>query len=199
MSLYQCLIIFGIVFAGEYLIPEESGYEPNLNGMVYPGRAFTFGGDPLWQPLQKTVGTSRHYTVVFTVFVLLQITNMVCARKINDEKNIFQGFFSNGMFVSIIFLIAIVQYLLSQFTGDIFKVSRDGLSSTQWLICVVLAFSVWPVNLFIKFLPDSVGFELGKKKAAVDPNNLVHRFRSQRTGTLTKQATQRLERQMSRA
>lgn len=124
MAIYQSLILFTIVFAGEHFIPEEPGYEPNLNGMIYPGRQFTFGGEPLWLPYSKTVGVSRHYTIVFSVFVFMQIANMICARKINDELNIFEGFFRNSMFYIIWFLIIIVQVVMSQFTQDIFKCAR---------------------------------------------------------------------------
>jgi Ca2+ transporting ATPase len=124
MAIYQSIIVFIIVFAGEYLIPEADGYEPNLDGMIYPGRMFTFGGQPLWLNFEHAVGVSRHYTIVFTVFVFMQIANMVCARKINDEINIFEGFFSNSMYVSIVFLIVIVQFCLSQYTQDIFKCAR---------------------------------------------------------------------------
>jgi len=43
----------------------------------------------------------------------MQVFNMICARKINDEKNIFAGFCSNSMYVSILFIIAIVQFILT--------------------------------------------------------------------------------------
>ena len=124
MSIYQSIIIFGIVFAGEYFIPEEPGFEPNLNGNIYPGRAFKFNGEPLYSIYEPDFGVSRHYTIVFSVFVFMQIANMVCARKINDEFNVLEGFFSNGMFLTIWFGIIGVQYVLSQYTADVFKCSR---------------------------------------------------------------------------
>lgn len=125
MSIYQSIIIFTIIFAGEYLIPEEEGFIPNFHGMVYPGRAFTFTGQPLYSIYESTYGASRHYTVVFTAFVFLQITNMICSRKISDEFNVFEGLFSNGMFVSIWIGIVGIQFVLSQYTQDVFKCSRQ--------------------------------------------------------------------------
>ena len=136
MAIFHSIVIFTIVFAGEHFIPEESGYEPNLNGMVYPGRQFTFSGEPLWLKYAADVGVSRHYTVVFTVFVFMQITNMIAARKINDEKNIFEGFFSNSMFYSIWFMIVAVQVVLSQFSQDIFKCARAVSSITSGSVAV---------------------------------------------------------------
>jgi hypothetical protein len=33
---------------------------------------------------------------------------MICSRKINDEKNVFAGFFNNSLYVSIVLTIAVV-------------------------------------------------------------------------------------------
>jgi len=116
VSIVEAIVIFSIVFAGEWFIPEAPGFFPNRNGMVYPGRPKTFLGDPLWDRYQKDYGYSRHMTIVFTAFVMMQVFNMINARKIHDEKNIFDGLFSNKMFVIIWIVIFIVQILLSQFT-----------------------------------------------------------------------------------
>ncbi len=125
MSVYMSIIVFGIVFAGETFIPEDPLYPgpKSPDGYVAAGRKFTFGGEPLWEIYENEWGPSRHFTVVFAVFVYMQVFNMICARKINDEKNIFAGFCSNSMYVSILFIIAIVQFILTQFSADIFKCS----------------------------------------------------------------------------
>ncbi len=49
---------------------------------------------------------SRHLTVVFNLFVYMQVANMFCARKINDEINIFEGIHRNGLYVVILIIIA---------------------------------------------------------------------------------------------
>ena len=121
MSLFQCIIIFGIVFWGELYIPEAEGYIPNFNGMVYPGRPYTIYGYELYEVYAFNYGPSRHFTIVFTVFVMMQVFNMINSRKINDEWNILEGLVSNCMFVVIWFVILIVQILLSQFSRDVFK------------------------------------------------------------------------------
>ena len=53
---------------------------------------------------------------------------MLNARKINDEKNIFDGFFTNPLFLIIWIFIIIVQFVITQFTGKVFKVASGGLS-----------------------------------------------------------------------
>ena len=66
-------------------------------------------------------------TNVFNIFVFLQIFNMINARKINDEKNVFEGIFTNKMFIFIWFFIAIVQVLLVEFGSTAMEVSPGGL------------------------------------------------------------------------
>ena len=101
---------------------------------------------------------------MFTVFVMLQVFNMLNARKINDEVNIFSGIGDNSMFLVIWIGIFIVQILITQFTADVFMVCRDGLTVTQWIICLVLGLSSWVIDTIIKFVPDTLCPELGNKR-----------------------------------
>jgi len=41
-------------------------------------------------------------TNVFNIFTVMQVFNLINARKIHDEKNIFEGLFTNMMFVGIL-------------------------------------------------------------------------------------------------
>lgn len=67
-------------------------------------------------------GYSKHMTFFFNLFTLFQIVNMICARKIHDEWNIFEGFFSNTVFLLVWGIILILQILIITFTSFIFKV-----------------------------------------------------------------------------
>ena len=51
-------------------------------------------------------------TNVFNVFVVLQIFNLVNARKIDGSFNIFDGFFANGMFLGVLVAICVLQVLM---------------------------------------------------------------------------------------
>ena len=90
---------------------------------MYPGRAYNWKGDKLYLHFKEDLdeGPSRHFTVVFNVFVFMQIFNMICARKIDDEINIFEGIHHNSMFIIIICSIIVVQVILVQFTQDVFQ------------------------------------------------------------------------------
>ena len=47
------------------------------------------------------IGPSRQFTYIFNIFVLLQLTNEINARKIRDEVNVFEGVLRNKMFIGI--------------------------------------------------------------------------------------------------
>ena len=108
MGIYQSIILFGSLFAGEYFILEPKvkwRYDRSESIYVYPGRLQTWGGEPLYSKYEHD-GASRHLTWVFTTFVIMQIFNMFPVRKINDEWNIFAGMFSNYVFMIIVLMIA---------------------------------------------------------------------------------------------
>lgn len=110
MSVYQIIVIYAIVFSGEYWYPEPEAKwrfeRAATSKYLYPGRWLDWDNTPLWSQKKPDFGPSRHMTNVFNVFVFLQIFNMVNARKIYDEKNIFDSIFTNKMFLIIwIFII----------------------------------------------------------------------------------------------
>ena len=69
--------------------------------MVYPGRPYNWDGSDLWNKYKAAYGESRHMTFVFTVFVFMQIFNMINAKKVRDELNICAGLINNPMFIII--------------------------------------------------------------------------------------------------
>jgi Ca2+ transporting ATPase len=172
MSIYQSAVVFVIVFSGEYWIPEDKNYSPRDGDYIFPGRLYDWEGDDLYKKLRDSdddPGPSRHFTIVFNTFVLMQIFNMLNARKINDEFNIFSGIFKNTMFVVIWIIILVMQILITQFTQDVFVVARKGLYWSQWLLCIAFGVSVIPLDALIKFVPDTVCPEIGKKKKKDQP------------------------------
>jgi magnesium-transporting ATPase (P-type) len=48
MSLYQCIVMYTIVFAGEFFIPESANYIPQKNGMIVSGRPYNWDGSKNW-------------------------------------------------------------------------------------------------------------------------------------------------------
>jgi P-type Ca2+ transporter type 2B len=110
IAFYQIIVIYVIVFGGEHFFPEPDPFwrfeRAAVTNYIYPGRLLDWDNTPLYTLKYDVYGPSRHMTNVFNIFVLLQIFNMINARKVNDEKNIFDGIFANGMFM-IVFVIIV--------------------------------------------------------------------------------------------
>uniref|UniRef100_A0A8D3BV25 Calcium-transporting ATPase n=1 Tax=Scophthalmus maximus TaxID=52904 RepID=A0A8D3BV25_SCOMX len=87
-GVYQLIIIFSLLFAGEKIFDIDSGRNA-----------------PLHAP------PSEHYTIVFNTFVLMQLFNEINARKIHGERNVFDGIFNNLIFCSIVFGTFIIQVI----------------------------------------------------------------------------------------
>lgn len=61
---------------------------------------------------------SEHYTIVFNVFVMMQLFNEINARKIHGERNVFEGIYRNPIFCSVV---------LGTFALQVLGVGRCGL------------------------------------------------------------------------
>lgn len=174
IAIYEIIIVYAIVFAGEFFFPEPSMYwrfdRPN-SSYLYPGRIEDWDGSPLWSKYENDLGASRHMSNVFNVFVCMQIFNMINARKINDEINIFEGIFENTTYVIIWVIIVGGQVIIMEFGERALKVNRGGLHYTHWIIAMLLGLSTWGVSLILKFVPDTWCPQFGKKqKNPLDTN-----------------------------
>uniref|UniRef100_A0A8C9VJ19 Calcium-transporting ATPase n=1 Tax=Scleropages formosus TaxID=113540 RepID=A0A8C9VJ19_SCLFO len=112
-GVYQLVIIFTLLFAGEDIFDIDSGRNA-----------------PLHSP------PSEHYTIIFNTFVMMQLFNEINARKIHGERNVFDGIFRNPIFCSIIIGTFGIQILIVQFGGKPFSCSP--LTIDKWLWCVFL-------------------------------------------------------------
>uniref|UniRef100_A0A672HG70 Calcium-transporting ATPase n=1 Tax=Salarias fasciatus TaxID=181472 RepID=A0A672HG70_SALFA len=130
-GVYQLIIIFTLLFAGESLLFDiDSGRDA-----------------PLHAP------PSEHYTIVFNTFVLMQLFNEINARKIHGERNVFEGIFNNMIFCSIVFGTFVIQIVIVQFGGKPF--SCVALSIDQWLWCTFLGFGSLLWGQVISSIPTS--------------------------------------------
>ncbi|XP_013987309.1 plasma membrane calcium-transporting ATPase 1 isoform X3 [Salmo salar] len=112
-AVYQLTIIFTLLFAGENIFNIDSGRNA-----------------PLHSP------PSEHYTIVFNVFVMMQLFNEINARKIHGERNVFEAIYRNPIFCSVVMGTFILQIVIVQFGGKPF--SCTALSIDQWLWCVFI-------------------------------------------------------------
>ena len=90
---------------------------------------------------------------------------MLAARKINDEFNIFEGMLGNAMFVGVWITIVLGQCCIVQFGGKIMKVHKEGLTQTQWIICLVIGFTALIWNAVLKLCSEKCCPVFGDEKA----------------------------------
>ncbi|KAK2951142.1 ion-transporting P-type ATPase [Blattamonas nauphoetae] len=101
----------------------------------------------------------QHHTFFFNTFVFFQIFNMINSRRCYDELHIFTSFFSNKLFVSIWFLILVVQILLIQVTPLSRFISCSPLTLLQWVVSVLIA----TLSLFTAVIAKCVYHPLSKR------------------------------------
>jgi len=107
-SIYQLVVIFGLLFVGPEMMDIDDGSHDR---------------DP-----------TPHLTMIFNTFVMMTLFNEINARKLHGQRNVFKGFFSNPMFYGIWVVTFVVQVLIVWFGGRLFFVAI--LTPEQWLWCV---------------------------------------------------------------
>eukprot|EP01114_Cavostelium_apophysatum_P019580 TRINITY_DN634_c0_g1_i1.p1 TRINITY_DN634_c0_g1~~TRINITY_DN634_c0_g1_i1.p1 ORF type:complete len:979 (-),score=333.99 TRINITY_DN634_c0_g1_i1:136-3072(-) len=133
-ALWELLILFGIVFAGDYLfnIADDEGVNLDKDSNI-------------------------RFTLVFNVFVFMQIFNEINARRLDNKWNAFERFFTNWLFLSIIIGTALVQGLIVSVGGIAFHVVR--LTWKFWIISILLGVTMIPWGIIYRCLIPSPEFE----------------------------------------
>uniref|UniRef100_A0AAQ4QNX9 Calcium-transporting ATPase n=1 Tax=Gasterosteus aculeatus aculeatus TaxID=481459 RepID=A0AAQ4QNX9_GASAC len=129
-GVYQLIIIFTLLFAGEKIFDIDSGRNA-----------------PLHAP------PSEHYTIIFNTFVMMQLFNEINARKIHGERNVFDGIFRNPIFCTIVFGTFAMQIVIVQFGGKPF--SCQPLELEKWMWCVFLGLGELVWGQVIASVPNS--------------------------------------------
>merc|ERR1740123_2280884 len=83
---------------------------------------------------------SRHYTMLFNIFVLFQVFNEYNARFLRGEWAIWRGLDRNPLFLMISIGTMVFQVVMVQFAAPVLspalKIHKKGLTPVQWLICL---------------------------------------------------------------
>ncbi|XP_073681602.1 plasma membrane calcium-transporting ATPase 4 [Garra rufa] len=127
-AVYQLTITFTLLFAGEKIFNIDSGRN-----------------SPLHSP------PSEHYTIIFNVFVMMQLFNEINARKIHGERNVFEGIYRNPIFCCVVLGTFVLQVIIVQFGGKPF--SCTALTIDQWLWCVFIGVGELLWGQFISAVP----------------------------------------------
>ncbi|KAJ3157499.1 Calcium-transporting ATPase 10, plasma membrane-type, partial [Irineochytrium annulatum] len=78
--------------------------------------------------------STRIKTIVFTTFILLQVTNEIMARQLNGELNVFKNFLRNKLFLGILGIIIVVQ-IIGVLVGGSF-LGTCPMDWVEWVICI---------------------------------------------------------------
>merc|ERR1719421_547263 len=63
----------------------------------------------------------RHYTLLFNVFVWMQIFNEFNSRRLDNTPDCFSGVLSSKIFIGVIIATVVVQYIFIEFGGEFTK------------------------------------------------------------------------------
>jgi len=125
---YQIIVVMVLLFEGPAILGIEHGHIDQENGII-----------------------SIHYTLIFNVFVWMQLFNEINCRNLKGEFNVFAGMLNNPLFCSILLITAVLQVVIVQFTSEAFRVAKGGLDGEMWLISILLGLGSLPVQQIINF------------------------------------------------
>jgi len=106
-----------------------------------------FGRDPILGYDETEVRS-----LIFNIFVFMQIFKLVNSRRIDNKLNIFEGLHRNHLFMLMMTIMAAGQVIIIFFGSDAFVVQR--LTGVQWGISLVLGFMSIPIGVLIRLVPD---------------------------------------------
>lgn len=165
---------------------EQLVYSPYGDGRTYviSGRHFNpFSNHPVYNEILKSIGPSRCYTVVFNSFVYMQVFNLINARKIHNEINVFDGITRNPNWIAIFFIIAGLQAILVEFGSLAFQCSPAGLSPAQWGICLAFGLSSLLWHVILRIVPPSIFPQAGNKSVESHDTNIAQKLRGSTTSS----------------
>lgn len=114
-------------------------------------------------------GSTHHFTILFNAFVFCQIFNEFNAREIGDVFQPFAKLGKSPMFLLIIIVTVISQYLIVVYGGDFTQTSP--LSVQEWKVTVALGALSVPIGYLMRQIPideDPASF------AGIDNTNLTN-------------------------
>jgi hypothetical protein len=108
--------------------------------------------------LSGATDESVHWTIVFNVFVLMQLFNEFNSRHLQSvdrlrtnwsEWNVFVGITKNPVFITVVITTMVLQVLIIQFAGKTFGLVVGGLTAGQWGVCIGIGAFSLPWQLVI--------------------------------------------------
>jgi magnesium-transporting ATPase (P-type) len=143
---------------------------------------------PVFNEDNSPTDKGKHFTMLFNIFVMMQVFNELCCRCIQPKRlNVFFQFFSNWYFLAVIGIVVFVQLFLFQWFGAIFNVAP--MTSTELASSILWGASVIIVSTILKLTPDALLSKLPifvNEDKGIDPNNkLMKAYNDQASAKVT--------------
>uniref|UniRef100_A0A7S2UP11 P-type Ca(2+) transporter n=1 Tax=Attheya septentrionalis TaxID=420275 RepID=A0A7S2UP11_9STRA len=95
---------------------------------------------------------SVHYTIIFNVFVWMQLFNEVNCRNLKGEFRVFKGIHKNPLFVGILLVTSVLQVIMVEFGSVAMHVAEGGLDGKYWAISLGFGAGSLPVQQIINII-----------------------------------------------
>lgn len=170
-SVVQLVVLLICAFMGDQFLPwHRDDGQASDTGHVISGRYFFVGsGEPDYKEKESIMGASAHFTYIFNIFVCMQITNFVNARKINDELNVLEGLSRSKVFCVIVIMICFLQWVFITFGGRAIGCVGWGLDRQGWYISIGIGCISFVTSFIVKFLPEDTLFPCSWGAKETDP------------------------------
>ncbi|KAL6645058.1 hypothetical protein ACP70R_016666 [Stipagrostis hirtigluma subsp. patula] len=89
-------------------------------------------------------------TLIFNCFVFCQVFNEVSSREM-ERINVFQGILENNVFIAVLSITVVFQFIIVQFLGDF--ANTTPLAFKQWITCIFIGFIGMPIAAIVKMIP----------------------------------------------
>lgn len=113
------------------------------------------GGDILNYDLTIPDEELQLDTIIFNVFVWMQIFNELNCRRLDNRFNVFAGVHRNWFFIFINLIMVGLQIAIVFIGGRVFDIHPDGLDGPQWAISIVIAAFSLPWGIVVRIFPDA--------------------------------------------
>mmetsp|Transcript_52999 Transcript_52999/g.139739 ORF Transcript_52999/g.139739 Transcript_52999/m.139739 type:complete len:712 (-) Transcript_52999:312-2447(-) len=146
-AVYQIFFCLGILYGSPHPLNFQDCILPGQYSVTSKDNCITIHGDGTGHDATE----SYRNTIIYNAFVWAQLFNEFNARKIYNELNPFEGVMTNTIFLSVVFISSILQFLTVQFIPKAFHtVPLDG---DDWAVCLILGFVSIPLGIIGRFLP----------------------------------------------
>lgn len=93
-------------------------------------------------------------TIIFNVFVWMQIFNELNCRRLDNKLNVFVGVHRNWFFIVINLIMIGLQITIIFVGGRVFDIDTNGLDGPQWAISILIAAFSLPWGVVVRIFPD---------------------------------------------